>query len=82
MTKEEDEAAREAHMRAFLQQGIEATKGIGSNLLPHIEYSANEDGSVSEKITWIDPKLEETHHELMDPDPRETHEEHYPEEQA
>ena len=45
-------------MRAFLSQGLEATKGIGSDSLPHIAYSANEDGSVSEKVVWIEPKKE------------------------
>ena len=58
MTKEEDEAVREAHWRNFLQQGLEATRGITEGLKPRIEYTANEDGSVSEKVVWIEPKKE------------------------
>lgn len=52
--KEED-----THMRNFLKQGIEATKGIGTGLLPRIKYTANDDGTVSEELTWIDPKKDE-----------------------
>ena len=61
MTQEEfdhHDCERDIHMRAFLSQGLEATKGIGSDSLPHIAYSANEDGSVSEKVVWIEPKKE------------------------
>ena len=58
MTEEEDKAASEAHMRAFLKQGLEATRGITEGLKPRIEYTANEDGSVSEKVVWIEPTKE------------------------
>ena len=59
MSKEEDEAMREAHWRNFLKQGLEATKGITEGSLPRIEYTANKDGSVSEKTTWVKPKEEQ-----------------------
>ena len=61
MTQEEfdrHDCERDFHMRAFLAQGLEATKGIGSGSLPRIEYSANADGSVSEKTTWVTPQKE------------------------
>ena len=53
------EAASEAAMRAFLKQGLDATRGISEGLMPYIKYSANEDGSVSEKVGWVEPKKEE-----------------------
>ena len=50
------EKSEDAAMRAFLKQGLAATRGISEGLLPRIKYSVNEDGSVSEEVVWVEPK--------------------------
>ena len=44
------EKSEDAAMRAFLKQGLAATRGISEGLMPRIKYSVNEDGSVSEEV--------------------------------
>ncbi len=50
------EKSEDAAMRAFLKQGLAATRGISEGLMPRIKYSVNEDGSVSEEVVWVEPK--------------------------
>ena len=52
----ETEKSEDAAMRAFLKQGLAATRGISEGLMPRIKYSVNEDGSVSEEVVWVEPK--------------------------
>ena len=50
------EKSEDAAIRAFLKQGLAATRGISEGLMPRIKYSVNEDGSVSEEVVWVEPK--------------------------